>query len=173
MAEHASMPNVSVVRDFMEETTVRHVSHKVTIAFTAGCSQLFWQKLKRAKIVFKEKNRKDAVLKKRSGVPGNYFLSLGELYNFAFTKAFKSSTPQISETKHFRLPVILLREQVLYLTKAGKNSLFLSLRSTSVKYFFSYAAICKIPCQNGGTCSKPNQCTCPTGYGSKTCNKRK
>lgn len=52
MAEHASMPNVSVVRDFMEEITVRHVSHKVTIAFTAGCSQLFWQKLKRAKIVF-------------------------------------------------------------------------------------------------------------------------
>lgn len=63
-------------------------------------------------------------------------MSLGELYNFAFTKAFKSSTPQISETKHFRLPVILLREQVLYLTKAGKNSLFLSMRSTSVKYFF-------------------------------------
>ena len=55
MAEHASMPNVSVVRGYMEETTVRHVSHKVTIAFTAGCSQLFWQKLKRAKIVFQGK----------------------------------------------------------------------------------------------------------------------
>lgn len=55
MVEHASIPNVSVVRDFMEETTVRHVSHKVTIAFTAGCSQLFWQKLKRAKIVFQGK----------------------------------------------------------------------------------------------------------------------
>ena len=68
-----------------------------------------------------------------------------------------------------------LREQVLFLTKAGKNSLFFSMRSTSVKYIyiFFYAAICKIPCQNGGTCSKPNQCTCPTGYGSKTCNKRK
>ena len=69
--------------------------------------------------------------------------------------------------------LFFFREQVLFLTEAGKNSLFFSMRSTSVKYFFSYAAICKIPCQNGGTCSKPNQCTCPTGYGSKTCNKRK
>ena len=38
--------------------------------------------------------------------------------------------------------------------------------------FLSHAAICKIPCQNGGTCVKPNQCQCPPGYRNISCGQR-
>ena len=108
MAEHASMPNVSVVRDFMEETTVRHVSHKVTIAFTAGCSQLFWQKLKRAKIVFLRKKIKKMLYSRRGRVSqATIFCLWASCITLLKTKVFKSSTLQISETKHFRFSVIL------------------------------------------------------------------
>ena len=34
-----------------------------------------------------------------------------------------------------------LREQVLFLTKAGKNSLFFSMRSTSVKYIYFFTQL--------------------------------
>ena len=38
--------------------------------------------------------------------------------------------------------------------------------------FLSSTAICKVPCQNGGTCAKPNQCKCPYGYKATTCGVR-
>ena len=40
-------------------------------------------------------------------------------------------------------------------------------------FFLSPTAICKVPCQNGGTCAKPNQCNCPSGYKTTTCGTRK
>lgn len=56
--------------------------------------------------VLKKKNRKGVVFKKRLGVLGNYFLFLGELYNFVFMKVFKSLKFQIFEIKYFRFFVI-------------------------------------------------------------------
>ncbi|KAM4019658.1 epidermal growth factor-like protein 8 isoform 2-T2 [Anomaloglossus baeobatrachus] len=31
-------------------------------------------------------------------------------------------------------------------------------------------AICRKPCQNGGTCVKPNMCRCPAGWGGRHCH---
>ncbi|XP_074976598.1 epidermal growth factor-like protein 7 isoform X3 [Caretta caretta] len=30
-------------------------------------------------------------------------------------------------------------------------------------------AICRVPCQNGGSCSAPDRCTCPPGWRGKSC----
>ncbi|XP_039361970.1 epidermal growth factor-like protein 7 isoform X3 [Mauremys reevesii] len=30
-------------------------------------------------------------------------------------------------------------------------------------------AICRLPCQNGGSCSAPDRCTCPPGWMGKSC----
>ena len=40
------------------------------------------------------------------------------------------------------------------------------------RYHFIYAmsAICDmIECENGGTCSAPNECSCPAGWSGDTC----
>ena len=57
-----SIPNVSVVRGFMVETTVRHVSHKASIAFIAGCSIM---------ILAEVETRKDSVLEKEAAPKEN------------------------------------------------------------------------------------------------------
>ena len=31
------------------------------------------------------------------------------------------------------------------------------------------AAVCLVPCVNGGTCSAPDTCTCPDGFTGDTC----
>ncbi|KAM4696435.1 epidermal growth factor-like protein 8 isoform 2-T3 [Rhinophrynus dorsalis] len=31
-------------------------------------------------------------------------------------------------------------------------------------------AVCRKPCQNGGTCIKPNMCRCPAGWGGRYCH---
>ena len=35
-----------------------------------------------------------------------------------------------------------------------------------------YLAVCVSACQNGGTCSAPNTCTCPATYTGATCTTR-
>ena len=35
--------------------------------------------------------------------------------------------------------------------------------------FYPYSAICTSPCQNGGTCSTPNTCTCNIGWTGMQC----
>ena len=37
----------------------------------------------------------------------------------------------------------------------------------------SYSATCSNPCQNGGTCSSPNTCTCDVGWMGMQCETRK
>ena len=32
------------------------------------------------------------------------------------------------------------------------------------------AALCSVPCVNGGTCSAPDTCTCPDGFTGDTCD---
>ena len=36
-----------------------------------------------------------------------------------------------------------------------------------------FLAICGVPCENGGTCSKPDTCSCADGWEGLTCNIRK
>ena len=39
-----------------------------------------------------------------------------------------------------------------------------------VRYFvFAYTAVCARPCQNGGTCTAPNTCTCASGWSGTQC----
>ena len=37
----------------------------------------------------------------------------------------------------------------------------------------SPAAVCSIPCLNGGHCSAPDRCTCSTGWEGQSCSARK
>lgn len=32
-----------------------------------------------------------------------------------------------------------------------------------------HSALCTVPCQNGGRCSKPDVCSCPAGHGGRHC----
>ena len=34
-------------------------------------------------------------------------------------------------------------------------------------------AVCSKPCQNGGECIAPNECSCPSGWSGDACNERK
>ena len=39
-------------------------------------------------------------------------------------------------------------------------------------YFYNnFPAICSPQCANGGTCTKPNTCSCTSGWTGSTCNK--
>ena len=40
-------------------------------------------------------------------------------------------------------------------------------------HFFCHAAICLKPCENGGECIGPNQCSCPARWEGETCDQRK
>ncbi|XP_048678599.1 epidermal growth factor-like protein 7 isoform X2 [Caretta caretta] len=45
-----------------------------------------------------------------------------------------------------------------------------SLLAHGIGAFTAFAlSICRVPCQNGGSCSAPDRCTCPPGWRGKSC----
>ena len=53
---------------------------------------------------------------------------------------------------------------------AASISIYPHLYVTFVLLFCSCAAICTSPCQNGGSCSAPDICTCTVGWIGAQCN---
>ena len=46
---------------------------------------------------------------------------------------------------------------------------FASLSFILWYFVFAYTAVCTSPCQNGGTCTAPNTCTCAPGWSGSQC----
>ena len=44
---------------------------------------------------------------------------------------------------------------------------------THVCFICHIIAICLKPCENGGECVGPNQCSCAAGWEGQTCDQRK
>ena len=57
---------------------------------------------------------------------------------------------------------------VLLLLHPRNKKIYAALRSSP-----SFSAICTSPCLNGGTCVRPNTCSCLSGYGASRCQTRK
>ena len=58
------------------------------------------------------------------------------------------------------------RNLALYHTCMPRNYCYIHVNRHSLHC----AAICSSPCQNGGTCTGPNRCTCPPNWTGSICN---
>ena len=54
-------------------------------------------------------------------------------------------------------------------TRAEYALEFASLSFILCYFVFAYTAVCARPCQNGGTCTAPNTCTCAPGWRGSQC----
>ena len=55
-------------------------------------------------------------------------------------------------------------------TRDNKGGMwYTALNHGTISLNISYLAICRPGCQNGGTCVRPNGCSCATGYTGTLC----
>ena len=85
------------------------------------------------------------------------------------------SVVQIAKLGNIAFLLELLVQHALSTILVDKNPLkvttniIISSKSSSFQFSSSFSAICIRPCSNGGNCTKPNTCSCQSGYNGSQC----